>query len=155
MIAFRLASFLCPSAILHAILRGHGEVARWQSVIWGRLVVNWILEKVFHPTISHSKVLYYLSSQSLRFHLMVQPSIIMMDDVASASRCMKGALAMPNHKHLTLDDRSYIHTSLNAGHSFRQIARHLDKDPSTISKEVRHRRIHLSTGAVGRKPQRP
>jgi hypothetical protein len=54
MIAFWLASFLCPSAIPHAILRGHGEVARWQSVIWGRLVVNWILEKVFHPVISYS-----------------------------------------------------------------------------------------------------
>lgn len=61
---------------------------------------------------------------------------------------------MPNHKHLTLDDRSYIHTSLNAGHSFRQIARHLDKDPSTISKEVRHHRMHSSTGAVGRIPNK-
>lgn len=61
---------------------------------------------------------------------------------------------MPNHKHLTLDDRSYIHTCLNAGHSFRQIARHLDKDPSTISKEVRLHRMSLSTGAVGRIPNK-
>ena len=61
---------------------------------------------------------------------------------------------MPNYKHLTLDDRSFIHSSLNAGHSFRQIAHHLDKDPSTISKEVRHRRIHLSAGAAGRTPNK-
>lgn len=57
---------------------------------------------------------------------------------------------MPNHKHLTFDDRSYIHASLNAGHSFRYIANHLDKDPSTISKEVRHHRIRLTSGAYGR-----
>jgi len=61
---------------------------------------------------------------------------------------------MPNQKHLTLDDRSYIHASLNAGHSFRQIARHLDKDPSTISKEVRHHRMLLQTGAFGRIPNK-
>lgn len=61
---------------------------------------------------------------------------------------------MSNHKHLTLDDRSYIHTSLNSGHSFRQIARHLGKDPSTISKEVRHHLMRLATGAVGRIPNK-
>lgn len=61
---------------------------------------------------------------------------------------------MPNNKHLTMDDRSYIHASLNAGHSFRYIARYLDKDPSTISKEVRRHRTHLLTGAVGRIPNK-
>ena len=29
------------------MLRGHGGMARWQVLIWGRLVVNWILEKFF------------------------------------------------------------------------------------------------------------
>jgi IS30 family transposase len=67
---------------------------------------------------------------------------------------MKGALAMPNNKHLTLDDRSYIHTSLNTGHSFRQIAHHLDKDPSTISKEIRNHRILSTIGAFGRIPNK-
>ena len=61
---------------------------------------------------------------------------------------------MPNQKHLTLDDRSYIHASLNAGHSFRHIAIHIDKDSSTISKEVRHHRMRLPTGAVGRIPNK-
>lgn len=61
---------------------------------------------------------------------------------------------MPNHKHLTLDDRCHIQASLNAGHSFRQIARSIDKDPSTISKEVRHHRVPSSTGAVGRIPNK-
>lgn len=61
---------------------------------------------------------------------------------------------MPNNKHLTLDDRNYIHTGLNTGLSFRQIALHLDKDPSTISKEVRHYRMPILTGAVGRTPNK-
>jgi transposase, IS30 family len=61
---------------------------------------------------------------------------------------------MPNQKHLTLDDRSYIHSGLKTGQSFRQIARHIDKDPSTISKEVRRHRSLVSTGAVGRIPNK-
>lgn len=45
-----------------------------------------------------------------------------------------------NHKHLTLNDRTFIENSLNDGVSFRAIAKYLCKDPSTISKEVwRHR----------------
>jgi IS30 family transposase len=67
---------------------------------------------------------------------------------------MKGVPAMPNQKHLTLDDRNYIHSGLNTGLSFRQIAHRLDKDPSTISKEVRLHRISLATGAVGRIPNK-
>jgi len=63
---------------------------------------------------------------------------------------VKGALVMPNQKHLTLEDRSYIQVSLDNGLSFRQIARHLDKDPSTISKEVRRHRTPLLSGAYGR-----
>lgn len=61
---------------------------------------------------------------------------------------------MPNFKHLTLDDRSYIHSCLSAGQSFRQIALHLDKDPSTISKEVRLHRMVLPPPPVGRIPNK-
>lgn len=61
---------------------------------------------------------------------------------------------MPNQKHLTLDDRSYIQASLNDGQSFRRIAQHLDKDPSTISKEIRHHRRCPDIGAVGRIPNK-
>ena len=61
---------------------------------------------------------------------------------------------MPNQKHLTLDDRSYIHSSLNEGKSFRQIAHHLDKEPSTISKEVRLHRTLILSGAPGRIPNK-
>jgi IS30 family transposase len=59
---------------------------------------------------------------------------------------------MSNHKHLTEDDRSKIHTWLNIGNSFRQIAILLDKDPSTISKEVRLHRIPMKDGSVGSTP---
>lgn len=46
-----------------------------------------------------------------------------------------------NQKHLTLDDRLFIENSLNNGCSFKDIARYLCKDPTTISKEVRLHRI--------------
>lgn len=46
-----------------------------------------------------------------------------------------------NQKHLTQADRQYIEDSLNAGMSFKDIARYLCKDPTTISKEVRLHRI--------------
>jgi IS30 family transposase len=47
-----------------------------------------------------------------------------------------------NQKHLTLSQRLEIEKALLAGESFTAIARKLDKDPSTISKEVRrHSRI--------------
>lgn len=61
---------------------------------------------------------------------------------------------MPNNKHLTLDDRTYIQTGLNEGRSFRRIARSLDKDPSSISKEVRKNRTFTNVGAVGRIPNK-
>ena len=46
-----------------------------------------------------------------------------------------------NSKHLTLGDRQFIEKSLNEHRSFREIARYLCKDPSTISKEVWKHRI--------------
>ena len=46
-----------------------------------------------------------------------------------------------NQKHLTQVERQYIEDSLNAGMSFKDIARYLCKDPTTISKEVRLHRI--------------
>jgi IS30 family transposase len=46
-----------------------------------------------------------------------------------------------NQKHLTESDRQYIEISLNEGKTFKDIARFLCKDPSTISKEVRLHRI--------------
>ena len=47
-----------------------------------------------------------------------------------------------NQKHLTLGDRIYIEESLDKNISFKDIARFLCKDPTTISKEVKAHRIH-------------
>ena len=47
-----------------------------------------------------------------------------------------------NQKHLTLKDRTYIEDSLNQGLAFKEIAAHLCKDPTTISKEVKTHRVH-------------
>ena len=46
-----------------------------------------------------------------------------------------------NQKHLTLEDRIYIENELNKGTSFKDIARFLCKDPTTISKEVKGHRL--------------
>lgn len=46
-----------------------------------------------------------------------------------------------NQKHLTLEDRIYIENELNKGISFKDIAKFLCKDPTTISKEVKAHRL--------------
>lgn len=45
-----------------------------------------------------------------------------------------------NQKHLTIEDRIYIQNELDKDTSFKDIARFLCKDPTTISKEVKARR---------------
>ena len=45
------------------------------------------------------------------------------------------------NKHLTLDDRIIIQTELSKSTTFKEIAKILGKDPTTISKEIRKRRI--------------
>ena len=46
-----------------------------------------------------------------------------------------------NNKHLTLSDRQYIEACLKENTSFKDIARFLCKDPTTISKEIRPHRM--------------
>lgn len=49
-----------------------------------------------------------------------------------------------NHKHLTISQRLHIEKGLENNESFSLIAKRLEKDPSTISKEVRrHRTEHI------------
>lgn len=55
---------------------------------------------------------------------------------------------MANHKHLTLDDRSTISSMLKEKASFKEIADALDKDPSTISKEIRSHLIFRRVGGM-------
>lgn len=46
-----------------------------------------------------------------------------------------------NQKHLTLEDRNYIEQALNHSMAFKEIAKFLSKDPTTISKEIKKHRI--------------
>lgn len=46
-----------------------------------------------------------------------------------------------NQKHLTQEDRIYIENSLNRGFTFKDIAKYLCKDPTTISKEIKAHRL--------------
>ena len=55
---------------------------------------------------------------------------------------------MPNNKHLTLDNRITIESMLNTQSSFREIAAALNKDPSTISKEIRSHLVFRHVGAM-------
>ena len=56
-----------------------------------------------------------------------------------------------NQKHLTLKDRLFIEESLERNLSFKEIARYLCKDPTTISKEVKAHRKHVphSRASIG------
>lgn len=56
---------------------------------------------------------------------------------------------MANNKHLTPDNRSTIEAMLNNKASFKKIADTLDKDPSTISKEIRSHLVFRRIGSMG------
>ena len=55
---------------------------------------------------------------------------------------------MANNKHLTSDNRCTIQTMLGDKASFKQIAKTLDKDPSTISKEIRSHLVFRKIGGM-------
>ena len=57
---------------------------------------------------------------------------------------------MPKRSHLTLQDRGTICARINQGISFAQIAEELDRDPGTISKEIRLHRVSVEKGSYGR-----
>jgi len=58
---------------------------------------------------------------------------------------------MIKHKHLTEEERGAIQEGLDQGKSYRRIGRELGRDPTTIAKEVRSRRIFKKTGSIGSK----
>lgn len=55
---------------------------------------------------------------------------------------------MANNKHLTIDNRCTIQTMLDDRASFKAIADVLDKDPSTISKEIRSHLVFRKIGGI-------
>jgi IS30 family transposase len=63
-----------------------------------------------------------------------------------------GGLFMNTNKHLTHDNRSIISNMLDKRCSFNEIATKINKDPTTISKEVRKRRV-IEGGNVRFKPK--
>ena len=54
-------------------------------------------------------------------------------------------------KHLSLDERFEIENSLCKGMSFKEIARNIGKNCTTISREIRNHYIVKNTGSVGRR----
>ena len=57
---------------------------------------------------------------------------------------------MSKQKHLTLDSRIIIETQLNQRNSFKGIAKLLNKDCTTISKEIKNHLCFEKSGAVGK-----
>lgn len=57
---------------------------------------------------------------------------------------------MALHKHLSLEEHFFIAKQLNNNTSFKSIALELDRDRTTISKEVRAHKILKKTGAHSR-----
>lgn len=57
---------------------------------------------------------------------------------------------MCNNKHLTLDDRLIVERELFFNSSFKKIAKLINKDCTTISKEIRNHIMFRNSGAVGR-----
>ena len=57
--------------------------------------------------------------------------------MASKSKAINIKPQINKSKHLSLEDRIIIESSLNAGLSFKEIAVIIGKDPCTISKEVK------------------
>ena len=55
------------------------------------------------------------------------------------------------NKHLSVSDRFEIEKSLNNNLSFKKIGILLNKNCTTISREIRHHYIVKNSGAVGRK----
>ena len=45
------------------------------------------------------------------------------------------------YKHLTFEDRLEIQAGLNLGLSFKEIAKRIGKDPTTVSKEIKARLV--------------
>ena len=58
---------------------------------------------------------------------------------------------MSNNKHLSFDDRLTIEKNLSLSKSFKYIGKLLDKDCTTISKEIRNHYKIMNTGSVGRR----
>jgi len=46
-----------------------------------------------------------------------------------------------NQKHMTAEDRAYIEEAMRRNMNFKEIAKYLSKDPTTISKEIKRHRI--------------
>lgn len=57
---------------------------------------------------------------------------------------------MCKNKHLTLDDRLIIERELFFNSSFKKIGKLINKDCTTVSKEIRNHIMYKNSGAVGR-----
>ncbi len=57
---------------------------------------------------------------------------------------------MANNKHLSVSDRITIEQLLNSRHSFKAIGRELNKDCTTVSKEVKNHILFKKSGCMGK-----
>lgn len=105
---------------------------------------------IFHPSVEFNPQITLLSN--VEFNSSYFYFIILYINMALPPS-IKEAL-MNKHTHLNLDARILIETLLNQQHSFKSIARHLGKDCTTISKEVKSHICFEKSGTYGRSFQR-
>ena len=71
-------------------------------------------------------------------------------EIDDAYSCYERSLSVMKNKHLSSSDRLEIEKGLNDNLSFKKIGEKLEKDCTTISKEVKNHIIYKNTGAIGR-----
>ncbi len=76
--------------------------------------------------------------------------IFMYNKLLDGAYSWKGVIIMCNNKHLSLDDRLTIECNLCLGKSFKYIGNLINKDCTTISKEVRNHYKVRNSGGYGR-----
>jgi len=60
---------------------------------------------------------------------------------------MSKKVIRPNGKHLMEEDRDFIAEALRTNMTFKEIARQLSKDPTTVAKEVKTNRVYKKAGS--------
>jgi len=103
--------------------------------------------KILRGAVLRGIALFYCSSKNKSVKLReFEGRALMVYNVGVGACITRGAMKMckeikGNQRHLTLDDRIQIQIQLEKCVSFKQIARILSKDPTTISKEVKKHRL--------------
>ena len=92
---------------------------------------------------------FNLTNSTSRIYSEKKCGILVIYPVISVCYANGRYMIMARQKHLTQDDRFIIQHSLEQNYSFKRMAFELEKDCTTISKEVKNHIVFKKTGAQG------